>query len=170
MRISDSNPGPAKAPTLRLVADRATISDRPHPHHPRAARSVEAENRRSVTLSALDPRWVLAVQVKRAIEGGRAAVLPPEARERLIGLGGRLGLRPFDTNLVIAVIQDGAREGDDPLAPDVIARLELVGGGRAMPDVLPRKSAKAPLWVFMVTAAVAGSVLTLLVLRVFGRL
>ncbi|MBY0311545.1 MAG: hypothetical protein K2W85_05715 [Phycisphaerales bacterium] len=165
MRISGPNTGPTTTPTLRLVSDRAASASRPA-----ATRGVEAENRRSVTLSALDPRWVLAVQVKRAIEGGRAAVLPPEARERLIALGGRLGLRPFDTSLVIAVVQDGARESDDALAPDVIARLELVGGGRNMPDVLTRQRRRAPMWVFMVCAAIAGSVLTLLLLRMFGRL
>lgn len=165
MRISDSNTGSTKTPTLRLVHDRAAATQPTS-----AVRDVERENRRSVTLSALDSRWVLAVQVKRSLEGGRAAVLPPESRERLIGLGARLGLRPFDTSLVIAVVQDGAREGDDPLAPDVIARLELVGGGRAMPRALSREPRRLPTAALIACAAISGSALTLLLLRMFGKI
>ncbi len=166
MRITSSQPGPADSPALRLVDG---ASGGIVPERTGAAERVARENRRSVTLSALDPRWVLAVQVKRALDGGRAAVLAPEARERLLGLGARLGLRPFDTSLVIAVVQDGARQGDDPLAPDVVARLELVGGGRVMPDVLRARSRKTPLWVLLVCASVMGSLLTLVVLHVAGR-
>jgi len=59
-----------------------------------------------------DPLWVLAEQAAASIEGGRAAVLPPERRARLLAAGARLGLRPFDSHLVIAIVQDGARSGE----------------------------------------------------------
>ncbi len=57
---------------------------------------------------ATDPRWVLAVQAARALEG---AVLAPERRQGLLRLGQRMGLTPFDANLVLAIIQDRARRG-----------------------------------------------------------
>lgn len=55
-----------------------------------------------------DPRWVLAARTAEVMEG---AVLPPQRRERLIRLGGVLGLSVFDANLVIAIVQDQARRG-----------------------------------------------------------
>lgn len=55
-----------------------------------------------------DPRWVLAARTTEVLEG---AVLPPQRRERLIRLGGVLGLSVFDANLVIAIVQDQARRG-----------------------------------------------------------
>lgn len=54
--------------------------------------------------------------VTRRIEGGRAAILPPSARAELLTSAERLGLRPFDAALLIAVVQDRLRRGDDPLA------------------------------------------------------
>ncbi len=58
-----------------------------------------------------DPRWVLAVRCAEALQG---AVLPPDKRQRLVDLGKRLGLTPFDANLVIAIVQDQARRGYAP--------------------------------------------------------
>ena len=58
-----------------------------------------------------DPRWVLAVRTAEAIDSG---VLAPEKRETLTRLGKLLGLRPFDTSLVIAIVQDQARRGYAP--------------------------------------------------------
>ena len=40
------------------------------------------------------------------------AVLPFERREGLMALAQRLGLRPFDANLIVAVVQDRARRGE----------------------------------------------------------
>lgn len=79
-----------------------------------ARREVAAENRLAA-MQGFDPRdplWVLAEQAAASIEGGRAAVLPPERRARLLAAGARLGLRPFDSHLVIAIVQDGARSGE----------------------------------------------------------
>lgn len=55
-----------------------------------------------------DPRWVLAARTAEVLEG---PVLLPQRRERLIRLGGVLGLSVFDSNLVIAIVQDQARRG-----------------------------------------------------------
>lgn len=58
-----------------------------------------------------DPRWVLAVRTAEQLQG---MVLPPERRDRLIRLGRVLGLSAFDSNLVIAIVQDQARRGYAP--------------------------------------------------------
>lgn len=57
---------------------------------------------------AADPRWVLAVRTAEALEG---TVIVPEKRERLLAVGAAVGLSPFDTALVIAMVQDQARRG-----------------------------------------------------------
>ena len=61
-------------------------------------------------ISATDPRWVLATRVREAMEG---AVLEPARRDRLIRLGRIMGLNTFESNLVIAIVQDQARRGLD---------------------------------------------------------
>lgn len=61
-----------------------------------------------------DPRWAFAVLIASRLEGDRAAVLRPEARERLVCLGKKLGIRPFDAALTIAMVQDAARRGQAP--------------------------------------------------------
>ncbi|MCC7387510.1 MAG: hypothetical protein IT431_01950, partial [Phycisphaerales bacterium] len=72
---------------------------------------VSAENQAASALSTFDARWVLAVRASEAVEGGRAAVIRPEARQRLVSTARTMGLRPFDANLVLAIVQDAAREG-----------------------------------------------------------
>ncbi|HMN42131.1 MAG TPA: hypothetical protein PKE29_14900, partial [Phycisphaerales bacterium] len=101
-------------------------------HADRAA--VERENVSAASLPALDPRWMLAVQVVREMQGGRAAVVTPEGRRRLMLTGRRLGVRAFDTSLVIAIVQDGARRGVDPLGAEANARLRLVRGEPELAD------------------------------------
>ncbi len=76
--------------------------------------------------SAFDPRWVLAVRVNYALDGGRAAILDPQSRAVLIDLAKLLGLRPFDANLIIAIVQDSKRQTGDGLTPDTRARLGLL--------------------------------------------
>jgi hypothetical protein len=69
-----------------------------------------------------DPRWAFAVLIASRLEGGRAAVLRPEARERLVVAGKRLGIRPFDAALTIAMVQDAARRGEAPGQPGATTR------------------------------------------------
>lgn len=85
-------------PDLRLVSS-------PGPPSPESATEAVTE--------AADPRWVLATRTAEQLQG---TVLAPEQRERLLSLGRMLGLSPFDSNLVIAIVQDQARRGVTPAA------------------------------------------------------
>lgn len=77
-------------------------------------------------MSPFDARWVLAVRIVQSLDGGRQAILPPDRRENLVRLATRLGLREFDANLVIAIVQDEARTGHEPLSASLVDRLRLV--------------------------------------------
>jgi len=52
-----------------------------------------------------------------------------------------LGLRPFDANLVLAIVQDAARQGRNPRDVETINRLVLVGE--------PRRADRAPARVWI---------------------
>ncbi|MCK4871512.1 MAG: hypothetical protein KAS72_02190 [Phycisphaerales bacterium] len=56
-----------------------------------------------------DARWVLAIRAAQALQG---AQLRPAHRTKLLRLATHLGMRPFDANLVIAIVQDRARRGE----------------------------------------------------------
>ncbi len=91
-----------------------------------ARHEVAAENRLAASLAPSDARWALAVHTSRQLQGGQAAVLSPDARRRIVRLATQMGLRPFDANLVMAIVQDGARSGAGSLSPEVEERLTLV--------------------------------------------
>ncbi|HZW08299.1 MAG TPA: hypothetical protein VFF69_00210 [Phycisphaerales bacterium] len=112
-----SSASDARARTARVRQDRQV----------HRAWEVGAENRAAAAISSFDARWVMAARVSDALEGGRAAILRPEARSRLVSGAGRMGLRPFDANMVIAIVQDAARRGESPLDSDGADRLTLVG-------------------------------------------
>ena len=65
-----------------------------------------------------DARWRLATETQRALQG---AVLAYEDRRQLLALANRLGIRAFDANLILAVVQDRARRGEplESAAPTV---------------------------------------------------
>jgi hypothetical protein len=89
-----------------------------------AARAqVRQEMRAASALSAEDARAVFAANVRDALEGGRAAILTPERRRGLVAAAVVLNLRPFDANLIIAVVQDRARLG---MVGSMDPRLRLV--------------------------------------------
>lgn len=118
-------------PVLRLVNADAALEQRPSrvattPDIRREAGAVATENRSAAGLSALDARWVFAVQVTRTLDGGKAAILTPERRRELVAGAVRMGLRPFDANLVIAIVQDAARRGESPLSRETEFCLKLV--------------------------------------------
>ena len=81
-------------------------------------------------LDAMDPRWVLAVRTAGSLEGGRAAVLSPERRRRLVMLAQTMGLRPFDAAVVVALVQDAVRRGEEPLSAATANQLGLVRPAR----------------------------------------
>ncbi|MBX3362641.1 MAG: hypothetical protein KF912_05940 [Phycisphaeraceae bacterium] len=127
--------GPGRR-TTRLVPDRES-------QHPPGSvsvlssrvRRVQEENARASALDPEDARAILARRVVESLEGGAAAVLRPEIRSRLVTTGVRMGLRPFDANLVIAIMQDDARlakaqpkPSGAKVSPGAMSRLGLVRG------------------------------------------
>lgn len=92
---------------LRLVGtDEATSRRIDH-----MRRDIAAENRVAAGNRALeptDPRWVLAARAYGQLQG---STLSPERRERVMRTARTLGVRPFDANVIIAIVQDQARRG-----------------------------------------------------------
>jgi hypothetical protein len=87
---------------------------------------VRQANADAAGLSPSDARTILAARAGEALEGGRAAILRPERRARLLDLSARMGLRPFDASMIIAIVQDAARH-DEPLDHEqTTGRLRLV--------------------------------------------
>jgi hypothetical protein len=126
------------------------------------ANAVASENRRASftggageinhsVIDARDPRWVLAMQTQARLQG---ATLTPERRDELLKSGRRLGLRPFEANLVIAVVQDRARAS----APLRLAQptLSIIGSDQTTGDApsTPSRSRALIRW-FLVGGAAA---------------
>lgn len=116
-------------PSLRLVrsADGLCLDAA------RARREVEEENRLAAALArrqderaAEDVRHIFAVRASRLLEGGRAAILPPARRRWLVNEARRFGLRAFEANLIIAVVQDAARRGEAPDATPTRTLLQVI--------------------------------------------
>ncbi len=120
-------------PTLARLSLVGRVEDFRHRASPRdeardAAREVARENHAARMIGPDDARWLLAKDAERAIEGGRAAIIRPEVRRRLVSKATGAGLRPFDANLVIAIVQDAARRGEQgPVSPS----LALVGEAKS---------------------------------------
>lgn len=117
-RLTALSVEPAKAPSHPLADTveqaRAAIAEANREASriglgPRFFDSLEETRKATPALLSDDARWVFAVRVKRELQGGRAAIIAPESRKRLLRLANRLGLRNFDANLVIAIVQDDAR-------------------------------------------------------------
>ena len=96
---SDSTSTTPPQPRLRLVGAGEAV-------RPQVARPPQTP-----LAGTMDPRWVLAVRVAERLQG---SILAPASRESLVRLGTRLGLTPFDANLIIAIVQDQARRGYAP--------------------------------------------------------
>ncbi len=97
-----------------------------------ARQRIAAENRASAELPIDDARRIVATRIARALEGGRAAILTPDVRRDIVTEAKRMGLRPFDANLIIAIVQDRARcaEPLDQLAADGRIRLVRAAGAK----------------------------------------
>lgn len=113
---------------LRLVGEHATRAAGVIPSRSRAVEVETAAAPSRTSMSADDARWILALRTREQLQGGAAAVLPPESRAKLIDLGRRLGLRAFDTSLIIAIAQDDARTSRDAdhATADFMSRLRMV--------------------------------------------
>lgn len=98
---------------LRLVADEK-LRGRPGMHRMRKLavaeemlRAREATVRRAVDPE--DPRWMLALATHQSLQGSMLAF---EDRRKVLLLAQRIGIRPFDANLIVAIVQDRARRGE----------------------------------------------------------
>ncbi len=123
--------GGNRAPVLRLVRDGVAsahplVAGDTLPPTPARVQAVAAENALASGITGGDARLIFASKVAGALEGGRAAILPPERRRALVAAGVEMGLRPFDANLVIAIVQDGTRSGE-PISVSARERLALLG-------------------------------------------
>ncbi len=98
LRIERSAPRPIDARAERLF--RSAVA-----HEMLLAR----ESAREPAFDPTDARWKLAIAAQRALEG---AVLAYDERRRLLDLATRIGIRPFDANLILAIVQDRARRGE----------------------------------------------------------
>jgi len=134
-RPETTRPAPARPGSPRLAANPERSRKPVQVDRERRARAaVGAENHAASAheFDPVDPRWVLAVRAAGSIEGGRAAVLPPEQRARLLALGTRIGLRPFDSHLIIAIVQDAARTGSEVVDPQTRARLAMLPAANSL--------------------------------------
>jgi hypothetical protein len=90
----------------------------------RARRAVANENRAAAanrSLTPADPRWVLAARAYAQLQG---ATMTYDRRQRVMRTARRLGLRPFDANLIIAIVQDQARRGKG--LPDAAGNIAMI--------------------------------------------
>lgn len=143
---------PTSPPPLRLTGA-PTAHPLPARHAVSPRRDADAP-----ALDATDARWVFAVRVSQKLEGGRRAILRPENRERLYKDAKALGLRPFDSTLIIAIVQDAARAGH-ALGPSAAERLTLV---RPAPD---RRAPMPDAALFAISTAALLSALVALALH-----
>lgn len=157
-RVNTPPPAPAPQQSLphRMPADGAGAESA-------AAARIRRENIQASQVAASDPRWLLAVQVAMALEGGRAAIMPPEQRTRLLRVANKMGIGGFDANLVIAIVQDAARHGEPTLAPETMSRLTLVrrSDGTEVPS---RRS----MWAMLAVGASLGAIVASALIRWIG--
>jgi hypothetical protein len=140
---------------LRLVNSERIPRTPPLPRAHSAAGRVRSENRAAARIDPRDARWVVAVSAARSIEGGLAAILPPDRRRRLISMAVALGLREFDANLVIAIVQDAARAGLPTLGRTTEERLGLV---KAAATVRERSAPVSPQLLLLASGVLAAGV------------
>jgi hypothetical protein len=104
-----------------------------------AAREIVRENRQAASLTPSEAREILTARVSELIQGGRAAILTPEHRARAVRIARMLGVRDFDAQLVIAVVQDRARRGEieinqTDLSPPEAYRTNFGARRRLLPE------------------------------------
>lgn len=118
-----------------------------------AIADVTEENRnayRNQSLDPTDPRWVLAVRTNSQLQG---TTLTYERRQRLMRTAEQLGVRPFDANIIIAIVQDHARRGVTlSYAAGTLALLGPTGSNRSTASELVR-------WFAAAAAGLTGSAL-----------
>lgn len=117
--------------------------------------AVIRENRAAAanrTLDPTDPRWVLAARTQSLLQG---TALTPDRRDRVMRTARQLGVRPFDANVIIAIVQDHARRG------------ETIDGAASTLAMVrePDRPMIAPAWLRWIAAFVVSAGATLLLIR-----
>ncbi len=158
---------------LRLVdtPPNTTTQKRRHAQSKRkdaATRDVIREMRKASmnqAVSADDPRWVLATKTRQELQG---PAINPDKRAKLLSLATKLGIRAFDANLVIAIVQDEARRGELPLsvtapAPKLLDRLTII------PPVKKQPHNQSWIWmaITVVTTIALAAIIFLALVRTF---
>ena len=92
-------------------------------------------------LTPTDPRWVLAANAYAHLQG---STLTAQRRERLMQTAAKIGLRPFDANLILAVVQDQARRGEQ--LDSAMPALNMIRE--------PKSAASSRPWLRLVTALI----------------
>ena len=153
-------------PTLRREnPSRLRLVGRPPSGRVDGARAdrIARENRAASRLSDDDARAILAARVREQLEGGRVALLPPERRRDLVTTATRMGLRPFDANLVIAIVQDATRRGEPLDDARTTGRLKMVPSTGTRAEKARRRHREFT-WAIGVTIVIAFA-LTVLAIR-----
>lgn len=133
---------------------------------------IRRENQSAAQLTEDDARRILALRVSEAIQGGRAALLTPERRARLMTISRTLGLRPFDASLIIAIVQDAARRGEHTDTQRSHSRLALIPAPpkSAMHKAARHTRARLRTAVISASAAIAlGTLLLIALIRWLTR-
>ncbi len=103
------------------------------------------ESTRQNTLDPTDPRWAIACATRDALQG---AVLTYENRRKVMLLAQRVGIRAFDANLIVAIVQDRARRGEPiEAAADALSVIPK-------PSVRPGRAAAAGVWAAAILVAI----------------
>lgn len=104
-----------------------------------------------------DPRRLLARAVADSLDGGKAAMLTPPRRRRILHLAKILGVRDFDAHLIIAIVQDATRRGEsieDSRTTDRLDMLHRPEPPRGLPRVLVQAAAAVAIAAVMLSAMV----------------
>lgn len=107
------------------------------------------ETARDLRFDPNDARWKLAIETSRRLQG---AVLPFEDRRRLLAMATRLGIRSFDANLIVALVQDRARRGEpvEDAAPTIAM---IPAAARDQARSAAREDDTSPTWAIVLLAA-----------------
>ena len=134
--------------TLHLIGERKAMSRQ-------AREAIARENRASAETGPrpTDQRVVMIAEVVRRLQG---TIISPEDRAALLASGRARGLRSFDTNLIIAMVQDRARRGEAPAA------ITLAQTQRPEPIHVTSESPRSPIIARLLLATLGGLGMTLI--------
>ncbi len=113
------------------------------------------ESAREPDFDPNDARWRLATETQQALQG---AVLAYEDRRALLALAHRMGIRAFDANLILAIVQDRARRGESlqSAAPTIaVLPRPTAAASSVMPSSVEPSSVTLPSVTLLWVAAIA---------------